>query len=95
MITPRLNSDNEPVLPEPRISARQVRLWLIQNGVALQSVYDAINTIEDPSLRDSVAVEWEYAPYIERSHPMLVSLAQTLGLNESDIDRAFVEAIGM
>jgi hypothetical protein len=92
MITPRLNSDNEPVLPEPRISARQVRLWLIQNGVALQSVYDAINTIEDPSLRDSVAVEWEYAPYIERSHPMLVPLAQSLGLSESDIDRAFIEA---
>jgi hypothetical protein len=37
-------------------------------------------------------VEWKYAPYIERNHPMLVSLAQSLGLTESDIDRAFVEA---
>jgi hypothetical protein len=92
MITPRLNSDNEPVLPEPRISARQVRLWLIQNNISLQSVIDAINTISDPILRDSTMVEWEYAPYIERSHPMLVSLAQTLGLNESNIDRAFIEA---
>jgi len=92
MITPRLNSDNEPVLPEPRISARQVRLWLIQNNISLQSVIDAINTISDPILRDSTMVEWEYAPYIERSHPMLVPLAQSLGLSESDIDRAFVEA---
>jgi hypothetical protein len=92
MITPRLNSENEPVLPEPRISARQVRLWLIQNGISLQAVTDAINTIEDPVLRDSVAVEWEYAPYIERSHPMLVPLAQNLGLTESQIDQAFIEA---
>lgn len=91
MITPRLNSNNEPVLPEPRISARQVRLWLIRNGISLQNVSDAINSIPDQTVRDGVAIEWEYAPYIERNHPMLVPLAQSLGLNESDIDRAFIE----
>ena len=95
MINPRTSSENEPVLPEPRISARQVRLWLIQNGINLQSVYDVINAIEDPALRDSISVEWEYAPYIERSHPMLVPLAQSLGLSENDIDRAFSEAVSL
>lgn len=74
------------------ISSRQIRLWLIRNGISLQSVTDAIDSIEDPILRDSVTIEWEYAPYIERSHPMLVPLAQNLGLSESDIDRAFIEA---
>ena len=73
------------------ISARQVRLWLLQNGISLDNVYQAINNIEDSTLRDSVSIEWEYAPYIERNHPMLVPLAQTLGLTESDIDRAFTE----
>lgn len=43
----------------------------------------------------TLAVEWEYAPYIERSHPMLVPLAQSLGLTEADIDRAFTEAAGI
>jgi hypothetical protein len=76
----------------PKISARQVRLWLLQNGISLDSVYQAINNIEDSTLRDSVIVEWEYAPYIERNHAMLVPLAQSLGLTESDIDRAFIEA---
>jgi hypothetical protein len=75
-----------------RISARQIRLWLIQNGVSLQSVTDAINTIEDPVLRDTISIEWEYAPYIEKNHPMLIPLAQILGLNEADVYRAFSEA---
>jgi hypothetical protein len=93
-IMPRNTDPNTPSVSNnyPKVSARQVRLWLIQNGISLQSVYDAINTIEDPSLRDSVAVEWEYAPYIERSHPMLIPLGQNLGLTEPQIDQAFIEA---
>ncbi|NBT57156.1 hypothetical protein EBT16_00070 [bacterium] len=93
-IIPRNTDPNTPSVSNnyPKVSARQVRLWLIQNGISLQAVYDAINAIEDPSLRDSVAVEWEYAPYIERSHPMLIPLAMGLGLTENDVDRAFAEA---
>lgn len=75
-----------------RLSARQVRLWLLNNGITLDMINSAINNIEDSNLRDSVAIEWEYAPYIERNHPMLIPLAQTLGLTENDINRAFMEA---
>jgi len=77
------------------ISARQIRLWLLQNGISLQMVSDAIATIEDTLTRDSVSIEWEYAPYIERSHPMLVPLGQALGLSEADIDRGFTEAVNI
>lgn len=84
-----------PIPPPQTISARQIRLWLLQNGISLQMVADAIATIEDSITRDSVSIEWEYAPYIERSHPMLVPLAQALGLSEADIDRGFVEAINI
>jgi hypothetical protein len=93
-IIPRNSDPNIPTtnFNYPKISARQVRLWLLQNGISLDNVYQAINNIEDSTLRDSVSIEWEYAPYIERNHPMLVPLAQSLGLTESDIDRAFVEA---
>ena len=100
MIAPRFNSENEPVLPpepglppEPKISARQVRLWLIGKGVSLSLVEQAIDGIEDSILKEKTRVEWEYAPYIERSHPMLVPLSLILGLTEQDIDEAFVEAI--
>jgi hypothetical protein len=84
-----------PIPPPQTISARQIRLWLLQNGISLQMVSNAIAAIEDPITRDSVSIEWEYAPYIERNHPMLVPLAQALGLNETDIDRGFIEAINI
>ena len=89
-------NNGEWIVPSPyvpdTVSARQIRLWLLQNGISLQMVTDAILAIADPVLRDSVSIEWEYAPYIERNHPMLVPLAQSLGLTEADIDRAFTEA---
>jgi hypothetical protein len=80
-----------PVIPSS-ISARQIRLWLIQNGFQLSQIDSAINSIEDTLIRETVKIEWEYAPYIERNHPWLVPLAQSLGLNTEQIDQAFAEA---
>ena len=74
------------------VSARQIRLWLINNGIQLSQVEDAINNIEDPITRETIKVEWEYAPYVERNHPMLVPLAQALGLTENQVDTAFIQA---
>jgi hypothetical protein len=74
------------------VSARQIRLWLVQHGVSLSQVDAAIDAIPDQLQRDSVRVEWDYAPYVERSHPMLIPLATTLGLTEKQVDQAFIEA---
>jgi hypothetical protein len=74
------------------VSARQIRLWLINNGIQLTQVENAINSIEDPITRETIKVEWEYAPYVERNHPMLAPLAQALGLTENQVDTAFIEA---
>lgn len=81
----------QQTVPES-ISARQIRLWLINNGIQLSQVEQAINSIEDPIMRETTKVEWEYAPYVERNHPMLVPLAQALGLTENQIDIAFIQA---
>ncbi len=83
-----------PPVPES-VSARQIRLWLINNGIQLVQVENAINNIEDPITRETIKVEWEYAPYVERNHPMLVPLAQALGLSEAQVDQAFREAINI
>jgi hypothetical protein len=80
-----------PAVPAS-VSARQIRLWLVAHGVSLAAVEAAIDAIPDALQRDSVRVEWEYAPYVERSHPMLVPLAAALGLSEDQVDQAFVEA---
>lgn len=89
-------NEGQWIIPEPEVpsnvSARQVRIWLIQNGISLQQVENAINSMEDPVLREITRVEWEYAPYIERSHPMLVPLSSLLGLTQAQLDQAFIEA---
>lgn len=77
------------------VTARQIRLWLVQHGISLAAVESAIDAIPDAITRDSVRVEWEYAPYVERSHAMLVPLAQALGLTEAQVDQAFREAAGL
>lgn len=77
------------------ISARQIRLWLVSNGYTLAQVEQAIDAISDQQQREMVRVEWEYAPYVERSHPMLIPLAAALGLSEAAVDQAFREAAGL
>lgn len=79
-----------PIVPET-ISARQVRLWLIDNNINLANVENAINTIEDEKLRLKTLVEWEYAPYIERNHPLIETIASMLGLTSEQIDQAFID----
>jgi hypothetical protein len=76
----------------PSVSARQIRLWLVRHGVSLAQVDAAIDAIHDQQQRQEVRVEWDYAPYVERSHPFLVPLAAALGLDEAQVDDAFRQA---
>jgi len=76
--------------PPPSVTAWQIRRWLLANGHSLADVSAAIAAIPDATLRESVMVDWEYAPYVERSHPMLPPLAAALGVD--DLDAAFIEA---
>lgn len=91
VIVTRVYLPNPIIIPET-ISARQVRLWLIDNDISLTSVESAIDTITDLKLREKTRVEWEYAPYIERNHPLIESLAQYLGLTSEQIDQGFIAA---
>jgi hypothetical protein len=74
------------------VSARQIRLWLVTNGISLATVDATIDSIADQATRDTVRVEWDYAPYVERSHVFLAPLAAALGLDEAGVDQAFREA---
>lgn len=88
------STDDLPDLPDvpASVSARQIRLWLVRHGVSLSAVDSAINAIPDQQQRDEVRIDWDWAPYVERSHPMLLPLAQALGLTPEQVDNAFREA---
>lgn len=83
-------ADTSPV-PQS-VTARQIRLWLLGQGYSLAQIDTTIAAIPDENVRGVVSVEWEYAPYVERSHPWLIPLAWALGLDESQVDQAFREA---
>jgi hypothetical protein len=83
--------EEQPQVPKS-ISARQIRLWLIQHNYTLSQIDGIINQIPDELQKNTVMVEWEYAPYIERNHFWINILGEELGLNPSQIDQAFIEA---
>jgi hypothetical protein len=100
----------EPAPPEPEpeappkmqpqaATARQVRLWLLSRGILPAKVEALIDTLP-PGSREEARIEWEYATVIERSNPLLRTLAARLfnlddqALDEA-LDRAFAEAVAL
>lgn len=81
-----------PANPSPpqTVTAWQIRRWLISQGISLAQVDAAISAIPDAAQREAAKVDWEYAPYVERSHPMLKPMAAALGV--ADVDSAFTAA---
>lgn len=88
------STDDLPELPAvpASVSARQIRIWLVRHGVSLAQVDAAIDAITDPQQREECRIDWEWAPYVERSHPLLLPLAEALGLTPEQVDEAFREA---
>jgi ABC-type nitrate/sulfonate/bicarbonate transport system substrate-binding protein len=78
-----------PSVP-PTVTAWQIRRWLIANGYTLAQVSAIIDAIPNASEREAVRIDWEHAPYVERTHPMLEPMAAALGVD--DLDAAFVQA---
>ena len=78
-------------VPE-QISATQIRLWLIKNNIPLSTVEGAINSIENPELKQELMIKWEYVPYFERNNEFINEIGNALGLTPEQIDQAFVEA---
>lgn len=76
----------------PTVTATQIRLWLVNHGFSMNQIYETISQISDPLLKAQIEVQWEYAPYVERNHPMINTLGASLGLDSDQIDQAFREA---
>jgi len=81
-----------PPPPMPVLTARQLRLGLVLNGISLSSVEAAIDAIEDETDREVARIEWEYATTFERSHPLVNQIGAALGLTPEQIDAMWAEA---
>ncbi len=81
-----------PLTPEairsamPPLTARQLRLGLISNGITLAMVRANIDAIADPLERETAQVEWDYATQFVRTHPLIVQIAADLSLTPEQVD---------
>ena len=79
-----------PPAPIPTITPRQLRLWLLKNGL-LDSIPSGIKAMRVP-LRSVAKIEWEYATTFDRKHEFVEALGSTLGLTSEQLDEGFREA---
>lgn len=73
------------------VSQRQLRTQLVLNGFNLDSIQTAINGLTEPS-KSIAQIAWDYAITFERESPLLISLGNSLGLSQTDIDNIFTNA---
>jgi hypothetical protein len=84
---------NIPQNPIPnKVTPRQLRLALLKNGVNPSAISQAIQAIPDENIKQAALIEWEYAIYFERSHPLINSMASQLGMQASTVDDLFRQA---
>ena len=69
----------------------QARIALIEQGL-IDKVDATLNGIPDEKEKAKAKAWWEYAQVVERSHPMVGVLVQTLGLSDEQVDDLFLAA---
>lgn len=89
-----LQQDNEPVQSVPTtITARQLRLALVEKGVDIGKIDKIINAL--PEEQKTVAqISWEYAHTFERNNPMILQIAEVMKLTSEDLDDIWRIAAG-
>ena len=70
----------------PRLTARQLRLGLVSNGIIPIQVQASIEAMPPGDDREKALVEWEYAYEFERTHPLIATVGASLALTEEQID---------
>lgn len=79
----------------PSLTARQLRLGLVSNGISLSSVTATIGGMSAGPDKDKAQIEWEYASTFNRMHPLIATVGAALGLNEEEIDNMWLAAAGL
>lgn len=72
------------------ITARQLRLVLLEKGVDINKIDKIINAL--PEEQKTVAqISWEYAHIFERNNPMLLQVAEAIGITEKELNDIFIQ----
>lgn len=82
------------VAEQPIATLSQIRVWLLRTlGVnAIKQVDAMIAAIPDELERAIAYQQWEYANNVLRDNPFVLLIADRLGLNEQQMDEAYLAA---
>ncbi len=80
-----------PVALAP-LTARQLRLGLLQIGIKPADVTAAISALPEDQ-RDVAEIEWDYASEYRRDHPLIAALGASFDLTTEQIDDAWRDAM--
>lgn len=79
-------------IPE-EISKRQLKIaLLIQLGIEGEQIETMISQIEDATQRKITEIEWRDGAFVKRTHPMVNSFADQLGISQRQLDDLFTFA---
>ena len=87
--TPPEPSPEEKRAAMPNLTARQLRLGLLQLG-KLAGVSIAIAALPEPE-KSQAQIEWDFASEFCRLHPLIVQLIPILGLTDDQVDPVWME----
>lgn len=81
----------ESVVTVPqKITNRQLRLALIEKGISLASVDQAINAVQDSTLKEKLTVLREYSGDFARDDEQLKMMATALTIDDEQLDAIFI-----
>lgn len=84
--------DPQPAPPSVpgSITMRQARLCLHKHGM-LAGVQPSIDALPEPD-RTAAQIEWDYSSVVERRRGFVLTIAQSLGITDDQLDELFIEA---
>ncbi|WP_457587274.1 hypothetical protein [Ensifer canadensis] len=85
-------AEREAAAKNGPLTARQLRLGLVNNGFTLAQVAAAIDALQDGADKEKARIEWDYAATFERAHPLISVVAAALGIPAEQIDVMWREA---
>ena len=75
------------------LTARQLRLGLVDGGIMPSQVADTIAALPAGPDKEKAKIEWEYATSFNRTHPLLLTVGAAFGLTDTQIDAMWEAAL--
>jgi hypothetical protein len=79
----------------PRLTARQLRLGLVNAGISPAQVTAALEAMPPSSDADKALIEWEYATEFNRLHPLIATVGTQLNLTADQIDTMWLASVNL